>query len=79
VGDTKELIELVNREPQRFRFLSPSKLRVDFERVSPLVDLAAIERMIGAFIFPEAGYATSQTPTGLTLKHHKQSGEGAQG
>ena len=79
VGDTKELIELVNREPQRFRFLSPSKLRIDFERVSPLVDLAAIENMIGAFIFPEAADTTSQTPTGLTLKHHKQSGEDIQG
>ena len=44
--DSKRLVELVNNEPQRYHFLSPSKLRIKFGIHSPAEDLSKIEKVI---------------------------------
>jgi len=44
--EPKRLMELVNNEPQRFRFLSPNKLRVRVGTLSPAEDLSKIENAI---------------------------------
>jgi transcription-repair coupling factor (superfamily II helicase) len=44
--DSKRLVELVNNEPQRFHFLTPSKLRINFGMHSPAEDLSKIEKVI---------------------------------
>ena len=44
--ETKRLVELVNNEPQRFRFLSPNKLRVRVGTLSPIGDLSKLENAI---------------------------------
>ncbi len=44
--EPKRLVELVNNEPQRFRFLSPNKLRVRVGTLSPAEDLSKIENAI---------------------------------
>jgi len=44
--EPKRLVELVNNEPQRFRFLSPNKLRVRVGTLSPSEDLSKIENAI---------------------------------
>ena len=44
--DSNRLVELVNSEPQRFRFLSPAKLRINVGRLCPAEDLYKIENVI---------------------------------
>jgi transcription-repair coupling factor (superfamily II helicase) len=44
--ETKRLVERVNNEPQRFRFLSPNKLRVRVGPLSPSKGLSKLENAI---------------------------------
>jgi transcription-repair coupling factor (superfamily II helicase) len=44
--EPKRLVERVNNEPQRFRFLSANKLRVHVGTLSPSEDLSKLENAI---------------------------------
>ena len=47
--DTEKLVQLVNSEPQRHKFLSQHKLKVNMSLISGSVDLHEIEKTIESF------------------------------
>ncbi|UCF85144.1 MAG: transcription-repair coupling factor [Desulfobacteraceae bacterium] len=44
--DSNRLVEMVNNEPRRFHFMSPSKLKINVGRLFPPEDLSKIEKTI---------------------------------